>query len=113
MEPPAPIFLPRQMEIKIYGIWQQLIEQRAQAPEGAEGVGGINMIIAQKAMGTGQPPMLVAQKLEQFLRFRAVVDGYRILSQKAAMQAQAQMMPPPEAPGSTEGPNPEQTQEVG
>ena len=55
------------------------------------------MLAQQKAMQTMQEPGAVAQKIESFLRFRAVVDGYRLMAQKAAMA----MAPPPPAPGST------------
>jgi hypothetical protein len=94
-EPPAPVFLPKQIEIKIFGVWMQMIEVRTteQQPPGLQG------IVMAKASQTTQDPALVGEKIEKFMRFRAVVDGYRLMAQKAQMA----MMPPQPAPGSAPG----------
>jgi hypothetical protein len=86
-EPPPPIFLPKQIEHKLFGIWGQMIQKRGGPPLQQQGpVEGLS--------GPNDP----MQALQHFMKFRAVVDGYRILSQRAA-----QGMPAPAAPGSTPG----------
>ena len=82
--PPPPIFLPRQMEIKIFGLWMQMIEKRGGLPQ------------QQQPPVQGMVPQNKNTDPQHFMRFRAVVDGYRILAQRAV-----QGMPAPTAPGST------------
>ncbi len=94
-EPPAPIFLPKQIELKILGTWSQLIDKRTvEQPQP-----GLQGIIVQKAAQTMEDPTAIQQRVEEWLRFRAVVDGYRLMAQKAQMA----MMPQPPAPGSAPG----------
>ncbi|MCP4900232.1 MAG: hypothetical protein GY906_24940 [bacterium] len=103
-EPPPPIFLPKQMEIKVFGVWQQMIEKHTIG----QPVAGLQGIAMQKASETMEDPAAAQQRIVQFLRFRAVVDAYRLLSQKAAMEAAAQATTPP--PASGPGPAPGQTE---
>jgi hypothetical protein len=99
-EPPAPVFLPKQIEIKIFGVWQQMIDVRTaeQPPE----MQGLQAVIIGKANQTMQDPGEVQQKVEQFMRFRAVVDGYRLMAQKAQMAAMAPQVAPGSSPGAAE-----------
>lgn len=99
-EPPAPVFLPKQIEIKVFGVWMQMIEVRT----AEEQMPGIQGVVIGKANQTMQDPGEVQQKVEQFMRFRAVVDGYRLMAQKAQMAAMAPQPAPGSAPGAAEGP---------
>jgi hypothetical protein len=103
-EPPAPIFLPRQVELKIFGVWSQMIEKKT-AETQTPGLAGI---AALKASQTMENPQAAMKRIERFLRFRAVVDGYRILVQKRAREEMAQAAPGPPAPASGPGPAPGQ-----
>lgn len=108
-EPPAPIFLPRQIELKIFGVWSQMIEKKTSAqPDMQPGLPGIATL---KAGQTLEDPQAVAGRIEQFLRFRAVVEGYRLLVQKKQQEEMAKAAPGPEAPASGPGPAPGQTPE--
>lgn len=107
-EPPAPIFLPRQVELKIFGIWIQMIDKKT----GQTPTPGLMGIAAMKAQQTLEEPQAVVQRMETFLRFRSVVEGYRILVQKKQkeemMAAQGGPPPGPGAPASGPGPAPGQ-----
>jgi hypothetical protein len=99
--PPPPIFAPPALEDKIYMIWKSMIAEAGQdaviqqtlPPPAPTGDGD------QDADDKPAPvqPQELAQKLDNFLRFRAVVDAYRILSQRKAAAAAAP--PQPGQPG--------------
>lgn len=83
MEPPLPpVFIPRQFEIRIFMVWQQLIEKH----------GGIAQALEEKAKKAMLPVEKIMIKVDKFLKFRAVVEAYRLLGT------------PGPAPGSTPGP---------
>ena len=84
-------------------IWKKMIAQGSQQP----GMPGQGMPPMQMTPGTEpemQTPADQGAGLDNFLKFRAVYDGYRLLAQK---EAQAQMMaqaPPPEAQPQVQNP---------
>lgn len=97
--PPPPHFLPRQIELKIYGIWLTMIENKRSTQQ----LKGFYGFVTDLAMRSLKDPVEAEATVKNFLRFRAVFDGYRILAQKQQQQAAMQMAPPPQAPGSTPG----------
>lgn len=74
MEPPPPVFLPQAIEDKILMVWMKLLEQK---PETLHD--------------------------ENFLKFRAVVDGYKILAERKEMAMAGGMASGAPAPGTPPG----------
>jgi hypothetical protein len=93
-EPPAPVFIPRQLETRIYMVWQSMIKQH----------GGLNAEITDAAVKRMQNPMEFAAEVDNFLKFRAVVEAYRLLGQPSvapgSTPGQPGAMPPPPSPGA-------------
>jgi hypothetical protein len=79
--PPAPVFVPRQPEKRIYLVWQGMLQKNPEFQE----------YVVQKAINEVVPPQEIAMRIDTFLRFRSVVEAYRLLGQ------------PMMAPGSTAG----------
>lgn len=97
MAPPPPIFIPQSKEDQIYMLWKQMIEQSGQGGLlVSQPVPGAEVMLDPAAM---QPE---PSAVDSFLRFRAVVDAYRMLAQEQQMQAMAGM-PAPGAPGTVPG----------
>jgi hypothetical protein len=77
-------------------IWRKLIDQNAPAPTQPN--------VSDPSVAPDAQPELVGPELDKFLRFRAVVDGYRLLAELEAQKAaMAQAMPgmPGPLPGPT------------
>lgn len=85
MQPPQaplpPVFIPRQFEARIMLVWKNLIKQH----------GGLDAAIIEQSQKLLVPVDQIVQKIDKFLRFRAVVEAYRLLGQQTI------------APGSTPG----------
>jgi uncharacterized protein YbdZ (MbtH family) len=92
-EPPPPIFIPKQPEQRVYLVWRQMIQNK----------GGIDPLIQQAAVKALVMPEQMAQVVDLYLRFRAVVEAYRLLSPPMPMPGS---MPggPGEMPASTQTP---------
>jgi hypothetical protein len=95
-QPPPPVFLPPALEDKIYMVWKQMI---AEAQQDAV-VQGTLPPSTQPGDADGDeapmPPQVQAQKADDFLKFRAVVDAYKILRDRQQGQMAA---PQPGQPG--------------
>lgn len=87
--PPQPFYLPPDKADRIYQLWVQMLEKQ----------GGVEV-----------PQGVDEQKMDLFLKFRAVVDGYRLLAQEKAMQSM--MGPTASAPGVTAPGQPQMKQPV-
>lgn len=76
MPPPPPVFLPAAKEDKVYMTWMKMISAQM-APQG-------------DPMMPGAPPqpLQLPPELDSFMKFRAVVDAYRLL----ALEQEAKMM---------------------
>lgn len=91
--PPPPIFLPATKQDRIFAIWMKMLM--------SPGMG-------QPGQPPQQPPQL-SQEQQLFLRFRAVVDAYRLLAKVQAQQemmAQAGAAAPPSTPPDQNGAQP-------
>lgn len=94
--PPPPVFLPAAKEDRIYMLWKQMMmRQGVQAVPPAGG-----LISADPTMML--PPEFAA-KQDEFMRFRAVIDAYKLLAEEKEMQAMMAMMPQAPAPGTPDG----------
>jgi hypothetical protein len=70
-EPPLPpVFLPRQIEQRIYIVWQGMLQKKID----------MTSLYGMIAAETLTDVERVAQNVEQFLRFRAVVEGYSMMA---------------------------------
>lgn len=83
-EPPPPTFIPLQPEHRIFLVWMQMINNK----------GGLEQLVLNEAVANMEDPKELLQKVQSFLRFRAVFEAYRV---------NAPMAP---APGSMPGENP-------
>lgn len=74
--PPPPIFLPGDKADHIYGIWAQMILEK----------GGLPQV---QPVAIGGAPDLVAtlQKQDNYIKFRAVVDAYKLMAKEAVTAA--------------------------
>ncbi len=89
-EPVPPIFLPGDRADHIYGIWQQML---------GEAMGG--MLGGPPQLGGSAPlgPAQMAKQSDTYLKFRAVVEAYRLLAQeKMAKDLMMQQPQPPSGP---------------
>ena len=84
-QPPKPEFIPRQPEMRIMLVWTKMIQNK----------GGIEQFINQTAVDGMEQPDAVVSQIENFMRFRAVVEAYRLLG-----MGMGQPTPPP---GSSPG----------
>jgi hypothetical protein len=100
-EPPTaplpPVFLPRQIEERIFIVWQSMLQKKIDMT-------GLYGMLASEQL---TPPEQVALSVERFLRFRAIVEGYNMMAGPEA-PAPGGMEPPggPKAgplPGMEEG----------
>lgn len=66
--PPPPQFLPQQPEQRVYLVWQNIIQRK----------GGLEKQIVEKAVEQMAQPADLAKQVDQFLRFRAVYEAYRM-----------------------------------
>lgn len=83
LEPPLPPnFVPRQFEGRIFMVWQSLIEKH----------GGLADALVEESKKTMKPVEAIMQEVDKFLRFRSVVEAYRLLGAPAP------------APGTLPGP---------
>jgi uncharacterized protein YbdZ (MbtH family) len=87
-EPLPPIFLPKQPEARIYLVWQGLFKKKL----GETGLAQMILNIATAKLGD---PMELTKNVDTYLKFRSVVEAYKLLGVPTA------------APGSTPGPSPE------
>ncbi len=94
-EPPPPVFLPQQPEQQVYGVWQQMLSaKKVPGPTGAE-IPALQAIIAGAMEEEVKQPEEIAQRIDTYMRFRAVFEAYRIMRPQPAMPG----APPPGAPG--------------
>jgi len=89
-EPPPPVFLPRAKEDRIMGIWLQLLFNKGFAPEEqvaqAEAANQAAMLVGMQ----GQPvPQPIAKELMEYLKFRAIVEAYKLITKEEAMKGVA------------------------
>lgn len=101
--PPPPIFLPPAKEDRIYMLWMQMIGQSGQ------------QVIQPTPAITDEPvmedPMQAAMEqattLDNFLKFRAVMEAYKLLAEEKEMKAMMGIpgagMPSPGTPGGSPG----------
>lgn len=87
VEPIKPIFLPRPMNLKLLNVWNELL-QAATIPPGET---------------SPKPPEEFKVVLDSYLRFRAVAEAYRLLSQGWTTQGPPMLPMQPQAPMGAEG----------
>lgn len=91
-EPPLPPnFVPRQIEERIYLVWQKMIQNKVDMKQ-------FYGVLAR----TQKDPDIVAFKVETFLRFRAVVEAYKLMAGPSA-PAPGGVPPPGPPPGAAPG----------
>lgn len=93
--PPPPVFLPAAKQDRIYALWKQMITMADQKTM----MGAVNPLPQTLGSSAVLPPATeMSQQVDSFLRFRAVVDAYRLLAKAKAME---EMINPlgPSAPG--------------
>lgn len=90
--PPPPIFLPAAKATRILMVWMKLLTAAATQPQPGQPP-------PPPPMPGQPPPPVVTPEQQLFLRFRAVVDAYRLLAQQKAMKDAMAM-----APGAGGGP---------
>lgn len=90
-EPVPPVFLPGDKADHIYGIWQQMLME----------TGGIQPPTQSIQPSLVPDPDIAMQDLDNFLKFRAVVEAYRLLAMEKVMKDMMAMAPP--APGGPGG----------
>ena len=94
--PPPPIFLPAAKEDRIYMLWKQMMMRQ-----------GVQVVPPSGGLITEDPSMMLppefASKQDNFLKFRAVIDAYKLLAEQKEMQSMMAMMPPAASPGTPEG----------
>ena len=84
-QPPLPpVFLPQQPEQRIFLVWQNTFQNKL-------GPQGLAQLVLKAATEKMADPMEMTKKVNSFLRFRAVVEAYKLMSG------------PSLAPGSTPG----------
>jgi len=94
-QPLPPIFLPKQPEQRIYMVWQGMFKKKL-------GPQGLAPLLLDRATKVMQDPMELVQTVDSFLRFRAVVEAYKLMS--APMPAPGSV---PGGPGALAGGPPE------
>lgn len=85
-EPLQPIFLPRQLEERIFIVWQSMLQNKIEMEQ-------LHGMLASKSLDKLEE---VQKSVERFLRFRAVVEGYAMM---AGPDAPAPGGAPPPGPG--------------
>jgi hypothetical protein len=92
MKPPEkplpPKFLPKQPEHRIYLVWQGMLERKGQPADlqtGTPGVSALDPLILQAATKNLLDPAALKEKVDKYLRFRAVFEAYRIMSPELAV----------------------------
>lgn len=73
--PPPPVFLPGDKADHIYGVWQSMLQEK----------GGLPPAKSMVAVGGIPDPAATQAKQDTYMRFRAVVDAYRLLGAPAMM----------------------------
>lgn len=85
-QPPLPpVFMPKQPELRVWTVWQSMFKKKL-------GDQGLAPLVLQEAVRLQADPTGYAQEISSFLRFRSVVEAYKLMSG------------PTVAPGSTPGP---------
>lgn len=87
--PPPPIFLPAAKADRIFMVWQQKLQQ-------TQHLTAMHPPSSAPMLPEPDEPQI---QVESFIKFRAVVDAYRLLAQEKAMQ----MVPQLPTPGTPEG----------
>lgn len=99
-KPLPPIFLPMQPEQRVLAVWQSMF-QRKLGPQ------GLATLILKKATESMADPIELTQRVSTFLRFRAIVDAYGLMSGPTPAPGSApgggQNPAPPPAPGTSPG----------
>lgn len=93
-KPPPPKFIPRQPELRIMIVWQQMIEVK----------GGLTKFINTEAVAELEQPDALALRIQTFMKFRAVVEAHRLLSGPGAGPAPGSAPGPPGEPPTTPPP---------
>lgn len=112
--PPPPVFLPADKADRVYGIWKQMINvamvnntAMGSPSPNVPGMGTNVPEVSTMDPGTGPglaPPQPQGGPQDAFLKFRAVVEAYKLLAEKKDMMG---MMGAPQAPSpGTPGGNP-------
>jgi len=96
-KPLEPVFLPRQIEERIFIVWQNMLQNKIDMEK-------LHGMLASQSMA---PLSDVAQNVERFLRFRAIIEGYAMMAGPAA-PAPGGTPPagggePPQTPGGVDG----------
>jgi len=68
--PPPPVFLPRQIEERIYLVWSQMLSAKIE----------MEQFFGQLAAKHLNDVATAQKTVERFLRFRAVVEGYKLMA---------------------------------
>jgi hypothetical protein len=87
-KPPPPKFIPRQPEIRIMIVWDQMIQAK----------GGLGKFITQEAVGSMDQPDKLAGRIRTYMKFRAVVEAHRLLAGPGAGPAPGSSPAPPGEP---------------
>lgn len=100
-KPLPPIFLPQQPEQRIMIVWQNMFKKKL-------GENGFASLVLEQATRTMDDPIKAAQRVNSFLRFRAVVEAYNLLGGPTPAPGSAPgnappQGPPPPAPGTRPG----------
>lgn len=102
--PPPPIFLPPAKEDRIYMLWMQLIQQSGQQVIQPAEPALTDEPVMQDPM---QAAMEQATNLDNFLKFRAVMEAYKLLAEEKEMKAMMGIpgagMPAPGTPAGMPG----------
>lgn len=94
-QPPVPpTFIPRQLEARIFLVWQSMLEKRNVPTQWADA----------QARKTMRAPEEILDRLEKFLRFRAVVEAYRLMAGPMAAPGSMPQGQPPAPPQGQPGP---------
>lgn len=117
MKPPPPsVLLPAALEKRVFGVWTQMLQQKAQEAQMQGGPALPPTMPQYDALSSPDAPREALAKQQSYMRYQSVVQAYRLYQQKAAQaQAAAMAPPPPDGKGGQPvgtqpggGPEPEQ-----
>ncbi len=95
IEPLPPQFFPKQPEEQVYLVWKGILQRKGQPEDLSKGIAArsaLDVILLQESPRTMIPVPKLQATVENYLRFRAVFEAYRLMS------------PATPAPGTTANP---------